>query len=194
MPHAMSEVAALVDAMRLFLQRHEEALASGEPARGVEACEGIVEALGETLPRETARLGPTRADAVLARRTSELEGLAMQLKLAFVQLERKSVDVLRLVALLTATRRQIRALSQALALWAEEHGARAPLEETADDAMRAAREALLAGCADAASAAIAEAARRAGVATPPPSADMLDAWAALDETSEAIERKRTGRT
>lgn len=189
----MSEAEALLQATRLFLRRHEEALASGDPGRGLAACEGLVEALGETLPRETGGFPPTRADPVLARRMSELEGLALQLKLAFAQLEERSVDVLRLVALLTATRRQLRALDQALALWAAEHGAPAPPPPPAVEALRAAREALGAGCAEAASAALAEAAARAEVPAPASTRDLVEAWRALDELSAAIERKAMGR-
>ena len=190
---------ALVDATRLFLRRHEEALAAGEPAQGIEACEGIVEALGETLPAELARVHdttPRHAEArmVLERRMTEMEGLAMQLKLAFVQLDERSVDVLRLVALLTAARRQLRALGQALELWAAEHGAPSPAEPPAADALRAAREALIAGCAEAASAAILAAARRGGVPAPSPTADLVEGWRALDEVGLAIEKKVTGRS
>ena len=209
----MSDAQALVDATRLFLRRHEEALASGEPARAIAACEGIVEALGETMPAELARVPASTqrhaaARMVLDRRMSELEGLAMQLKLAFVQLEGRDpdgrartssdrqggpVDVLRLVALLTAARRQLRALQQTLELWAAEHGSTPPNEPPAHEALRAAREALLAGCADAASAAIVAAARRGGIPPPPPISDLIDAWRALDEVGVAIERKLTGR-
>ena len=193
-----ADAQALVDATRLFLRRHEEALAAGEPARGIEACEGLVEALGETMPTEIARIRdttPRHADAraVLERRMTEMEGLAMQLKLAFVQLEERNVDVLRLVALLTAARRQLRALGQALELWAAEHGAAPPSEPPAVDALRAAREALIAGCAEAASAAVVVAARRGGVAEPAMSNDLISAWRALDEVGLAIEKKAMGR-
>ncbi|HVM45673.1 MAG TPA: hypothetical protein VM582_07030 [Candidatus Thermoplasmatota archaeon] len=204
---------ALLDATRLFLRRHEEALASGDPGRGLEACEGLVEALGETLPRELAGVADAtarhaEARAVADRRIAELEGLALQLKLALHQLaehgpdararaspERQGgpVDVLRLVALLTATRRQLRALEQALALWAAAHGAPAPSEPPASEALRAAREALAAGCAEAASEALAAAARRVGIAAPARTSDLVEAWRALDELSATIERKAMGR-
>ncbi|HET6405619.1 MAG TPA: hypothetical protein VFH78_13330 [Candidatus Thermoplasmatota archaeon] len=193
-----AEAQALVDATRLFLRRHEEALSAGDPERGIAACEGIVEALGDTLPAELSRVRDASARhaaarMVLERRMSELEGLALQLKLAFHQLHERNVDVLRLVALLTAARRQLRALQQALELWGVEHGATASPEPAPAEALRAAREALLAGCADAASAAIVAAARRAGVEAPSLTTDLIDAWRALDETSLAIERKLTGR-
>jgi hypothetical protein len=187
-----SDAASLVDAMHLFLARHEEALASGEPARGMEACEGLVEALATTLPDEIGRLPdatPRHATArvVLERRVAELEGLAMQLKLAFHQLEERNVDVMRLVALLTATRRQIRALQSTLELWAAEHGAPAAREPPASEAMRAAREALAAGCAAAARAALRDALRRAGKAHDVGEGDdLVTAWRALDEVEVVL--------
>lgn len=190
----MSEAQALVEATRLFLARHEQALASGDPARGIEACEGLIEALGETLPSEIARVrdaGERHAIArgVLERRIAELEGLALQLKLAFHQLEEQRVDVLRLVALLTATRRQVRALEQALALWAREHGGAEPIEPDAAEAMRAAREALAAGCAEAAREAIRVAMRRAGKTLDVGEGDdLVTAWAALDEATLLLAR------
>lgn len=172
----MSDARALVDATRLFLARHEEALASGDPGRGIDACEGLIEAMGETLPAEIARVGgDEEARVVLARRTSELEGLAMQLKLHYHGLQDRNVDVLRLVALLTATRRSLRALQQTLALWAEAPAPRAD----ALDALRAARECLLADAPDAAATALRHALRRA-LADPlgeAGAATALDRWA-----------------
>jgi len=191
---AMADIEGLVDATRMFLARHEQALASGDPARGIEAGEGLIEALGETLPEELAGVRDTTprhalARGVLERRVSELEGLAMQLKLAFHQLEEQKVDALRLVALLTATRRQIRALQQALDLWAHEHGAAAMREPDAGDAMRAAREALVAGCAlaarEAMRVALVRAGRSADVGAGP---DLLSAWSALDEVTSSLAR------
>lgn len=153
----VSDARALLDATRLFLARHEQALASGDPARGIEACEGLLEALDATLPQEVARVGGSEeARAVLARRVSELEGLAMQLKLHYHALQERNVDVLRLVALLTATRRSIRALQIALAHWAG-----APEPHDALDAVRAARECLHADAPDAAAAALRHALARA---------------------------------
>lgn len=195
---AMSDVESLLDATRLFLRRHEEALASGDPARGLDACDGLIEVIESTLPGELARRAdatPRHAEArmVLDRRLSEVEGLARQLKLAFHQLQERNVDVLRLVALLTATRRQLRALEMALDLWAAEHAGPTPRAPPALDALRAAREALVAGCAAAAREAIAEAAARAGVPPPAPAQDLVAAWRALDETEMAIHRKQMGR-
>ena len=190
--------AALADATRLFLRRHEEALASGDPARGMDACDGLIAATEGTLPAELARVHDqtaAHADArlVLDRRVSELEGLARQLKLAFHQLAQREVDVLRLVALLTATRRQLRALQLSLDLWAHAHGAPAPETPPAFEAVRAAREALVAGCAEAARAATADAASRAGVAMPTSGAEgLVGAWRALDEVELAIHRRQMG--
>jgi hypothetical protein len=178
----------------MFLARHEEALAAGDPARGVEACEGLVEGLSRTLPDELATVPDATprqatARAVLDRRVAELEGLAMQLKLAFHQLEEETVDVLRLVALLTATRRQIRALQGTLELWGAEHGAPPPHEPPASEAMRAAREALAAGCAAAAREALRVALRRAGRSADVGSGeDLVGAWRALDEVDAVLKR------
>jgi len=192
-----SDPAALVDAMRLFLGRHEEALASGDPARGIEACDGILAAIESTLPAEMARapdatVRHTEARLVLERRLTELEGLARQLKLSYHQLAERSVDVLRFVALLTAARRQLRAVESTLVLWAAEHGAGAPPTPPASEALRAAREALTAGCADAAREALAEAARRAEVPPPREARDLVAAWRALDELAAGIEREEMG--
>lgn len=196
----VSDPVVLVEAMRLFLARHEEALASGDPSRGMDAADGLVAALADTLPGELARVEHATerhklARGVLERRMSELEGLARQLKLGYHQLEERNVDVLRLVALLTATRRQIRALQQTLELWAAEHGAASsapPSPHAAFDAVRAAREALGAGCADAAREALAEAARRSGIEAPARIADLLEGWAALDDVERAIHRRQMG--
>lgn len=194
-----SAAQAVVDATRLFLARHEEALASGEPRRGIEACEGLLEALESTLPTEVGAVPASTerhaiARVTLERRISELEGLALQLKLGFHQLETRNVDVLRLVALLTATRRQIRALQIALELWAAEHGATVPQEPPAFEALRAARESLVAGCASAAREALVVALGRAGKDVPSAvrdARDLLGAWHALDE-AEALLRKLPG--
>lgn len=191
--------AALVAATRLFLQRHEEALASGDPARGVEACQGLLEALEATLPEEIGRVPASSerhaiARVVLDRRVSELEGLALQLKLAFHQLEARHVDVMRLVALLTATRRQLRALQAALDLWGAEHGAPPAPEPPALEALRAAREALNAGCADAAREALLVALRREHKEAPSAvsgARDLLGAWHALDEAETLLRRPPT---
>lgn len=155
----MSDAQALLDATRLFLRRHEEALASGDPRRGHEACSGLVEALTATLPAEIGGVpaGDAReamARAALEKRMSEVEGLAMQLRLAFEGLERREVDVLRLVALLTALRRGLRSLEQTLGFWAREHGAAYAPTFAAFDAIRAARECLLANVPPAAAAAL----------------------------------------
>jgi hypothetical protein len=162
----MSDVSSLLEATRLFLRRHEEALASGEPLRGHEACTGLLEAIERTLPDEIAGFpdGDARealARAVLLKRMSEVEGLALQLRLAFDGLAKREVDVLRLVALLTALRRTLRALDQALGLWAHEHGAPRAASVGAFDAIRAARECLLAGVPQAAAIALAPALRAA---------------------------------
>jgi hypothetical protein len=49
-------VAELVDATRLFVSRHEEALLSADPARLVEACDGMHKGLCGTLSEEAGRL------------------------------------------------------------------------------------------------------------------------------------------
>lgn len=189
-----ADAQALLDATRLFLARHEEALASGDPTRSISACEGLIEALGETLPGEIGRAAggaPRQREArdVLMRRISEVEGLAMQLKLGFHQVEAGTVDVMRLVALLTATRRQLRALRQTLELWGVEHGAAPPQELPAMDALRAAREALAAGCAAAAREALKVALRRAGESADVGTGDdLVSAWRALDDVDALLKR------
>ena len=49
-------VAELVDATRLFIARHEEALLSADPARLVEACDGLHRGLCSTLSAEAGAL------------------------------------------------------------------------------------------------------------------------------------------
>jgi hypothetical protein len=58
MPQALDAgaVAELADATRLFVSRHEEALLSAEPARLVEACDGMHRGLCGTLSEEAGRL------------------------------------------------------------------------------------------------------------------------------------------
>lgn len=174
----------------MFLRATEQALASGDPERGLDACEGIRMAVEETLPQETARLAAEEppADAareeearrVLDKRLAETLGLSLQMRLAWEQLAQRKGDALRLVALLTATRRQLRALSGALDLWAVAMGAQEAAEEgDAMDALRAAREALVAGVPEAAPLALAAALRR-GLAAPlrlPPRAPVDEALA-----------------
>lgn len=189
----MSGASALLDATRLFLARHEEALASGDPARALDACEGLLAAVQETLPAEARRLReespPADADheeqafAVLERRLAETEGLVLHLQTAFRALEAREVDVLRLVALLTAVRRSLRGVGMALELWAADHGEAAPTHVMPFEATRAARECLLANVPEAAAPPLRRALRAAlamPVGLPAASSveEALAAWAA----------------
>lgn len=51
-----SDAAALLDATRLFVRRHDEALGSAQPARILEAVEGLHKGLAGTLAAEAARV------------------------------------------------------------------------------------------------------------------------------------------
>jgi hypothetical protein len=191
MPSPASDLAS---ATRLFLARHGDALASGEGARTLEACEGLLAALGETLPEEIAAvrgaavpepaspglvslLSPSPrereawAHASLTRRMAEGEGILLQLQLALRNLESGEGDAFRLVALITAGRTVLRGLEQAMIQWTDAVAALAGAPpEPASPApawagIRAAREALLAGAPDAAAPALRRA-LRAGLAAP----------------------------
>lgn len=195
----MSGASALLDATRLFLARHEEALASGDPGRALEACEGLLAAVQGTLPDETQRLrdeSPAadadheeQAYAVLQRRLSETEGLVLHLQTAFRALESREVDVLRLVALLTAVRRSLRGVGMALELWAADHGESAPSHVMPLEATRAARECLLANVPEAAAAPLRRA-LQAALAMPLglPAATSVDASLARWASPEAQPR------
>lgn len=194
-----SPAADLASATRLFLARHAEALASGDGARTLEAVDGLLAALEETLPAEVAaarRVGvrtppapdlaalaapePAQreawAHAVLTRRVSEYEGILLQLQLALRNLQAGQGDAFRLVALITAARTVLRGLEQAVAQWAEAVEG-APAQTSAEPGwagVRAAREALLAGAPEA----VAPALRRAFRSV---------AWAAAPEEKAALE-------
>lgn len=182
-----ADAQALLDATQLFLRRHEQALASGDPRRAHEACAGLLDAIGATLPDEIGRIAGASerqqmARAVLEKRMSEAEGLAMQLRLALEGLDKRETDVLRLVALLTALRRTLRALEQTLGAFAREHGASHEARADTFDLLRAAREALLAQAPRAAVAALGPALRAAlaeplGMPRETPVADALVRWA-----------------
>ncbi|GEM_PF-5830433 len=166
-----SPASELAAATRLFLDRHAEALSSGEGARTLEAVDGLLAALGETLPAEiaAARQGAGEAPdlaalahpsavqreawahASLAKRMAESEGILLQLQLALRNLESGHGDAFRLVALITAARTVLRGLEQALAQWADaiEGAPAASPPAPAWAGLRAAREALLAGAPEA---------------------------------------------
>ena len=137
----------------MFLRRMDEALASGDPRQIGLAADELVEAAATTLPAALVEadeaLAPAGAGAVtpslrreaLGRRVRELDGLARQLSLAVTRGEQGKPDLFRLVALVTATRKQLGLVRRLLVTWA---GGR-PLSADALSALRVAREALSAG-------------------------------------------------
>ena len=162
----------LASATRLFAQRHEEALLSGDPKRVTEACDGLHHGVCATLATEMARLHrgvamdgalpsvhELRAGAPGAReawayasatkRLAETEGVLMHLKLTLAKGADGPAGGLwwrRLVGESVLAARCSSALVASVDAWAAALGAHVPTRQaTARDALRAARETLLLG-------------------------------------------------
>lgn len=206
----------LVDATLLFLQRGEEALASGVPGRALDACNELHIGICSTLAQQAGAVHNAvggrsarehEALDVLRKRMAETEGALLHLRLT---LQRGSADgpalgpYMRRMYVETITAiRCLDALRACFLLWAEaaapgagavpREGSNRRAVPTARDCLRAAREALAADVPQASAPLLREAMRRAGARDPEverelshAGEDAVRAWRTLDRVESAV--------
>lgn len=168
LPMSADDAREVLDAARLFLARHEQALQSGRPERIADAARGLLAAVEDELPAALRSVPPEESPAqrVATKRFAEIEGLVLQLNLLLHEEPQPGLgQVLRLSTMLAALQRALADARATLALWARERGHETPSGGDPHALLEAARAALRAGAPEAA-APLLDRALRLGLAAP----------------------------